>query len=379
MRIGIEGQRLFRREKHGMDIYVLEVIKALQQLDKKNEYVVFVKDDEDKDCLKETDNFRIVTVPGGNYALWEQINLPRAAKQYGVDVLHCTSNTAPLFPTTPVVVTIHDLIYMEKSEGDNTATLYQRVGNQYRRLIVPQVAKRCRRVLADSEYTRQDILKLFRLPERQVQVSYLGVSPKLAQSLKPERLPEIRQRYNLPENYFFYLGNRDPRKNMRNVLNAFGAFTKVDSDVELVVTGKPPVFWDELIAQPGNELLAERTRFIGFVEAEDLSGLYAQAELYLYPSLSEGFGLPILEAMSCGVPVITSTTTSMPEVGGDVAVLVDPFRPEEITQAMVTLHNDPVLRRQKVEQGLRRVESFSWQRTAREVLATYQEVYASLS
>ncbi|QJW88153.1 glycosyltransferase family 4 protein [Spirosoma taeanense] len=379
MKIGIEGQRLFRREKHGMDIYVLEVIKAIQQLDKTNEYVVFVKDDEDRNCLSETDNVKIVTVPGGNYALWEQVNLPRAAKQHGVDLLHCTSNTAPLFASTPTVVTIHDLIYMEKTAGDKTATMYQRVGNEYRRWIVPQVAKRCRRVLADSEYTRQDILKLFHLPETQVRVSYLGVSPKLAQSLKIERLPAIRQRYNLPERYFFYLGSQDPRKNMRTVLNAFGKFAQTTQGVDLVVSGKPPIFWNELLQQSGNEQLADRCRFIGFVEAEDLSGLYAQAEVYLYPSLSEGFGLPILEAMSCGVPVITSTTTSMPEVGGDVAVLVDPYKPDEITQAMMTLYNDPALRQQKVAQGLRRVEQFSWQRTAREVLATYQEVYASLS
>ncbi len=149
MRIGIEAQRIFRLKKHGMDMVALELIRELQKLDKVNEYFIYVRPDEDSTCIQETDNFKIRLI-NGNYALWEQIYLPQAIKNDNCQLLHCTSNTAPIFVSTPLIVTLHDIIYMEKSIKNTLfgkGTNYQKFGNLYRRLVVPKIVKKSSRII----------------------------------------------------------------------------------------------------------------------------------------------------------------------------------------------------------------------------------------
>ena len=157
MKIGIEGQRLFRQKKHGMDMVALELIRNLQAIDKKNDYVIFVKNDVDH-CLKSTPNFNIVEVASAPYPIWEQINLPAAAKKAHCDLLHCTSNTAPVFTSMPLIVTLHDIIYMESlSVLKKGFTSYQKFGNMYRRYVVPQVVRKSARIITVSEFEKKRI------------------------------------------------------------------------------------------------------------------------------------------------------------------------------------------------------------------------------
>ncbi len=180
MKIGIEGQRLFRSKKHGMDMVALELIRNLQQIDHENEYVIFVKPDEDDQVIKETPNFRIEKLSGGFYPKWEQIALPKAARKAGCDILHCTSNTAPVFTGIPLVVTLHDIIYMESSyikimQGSGSS--YQKFGNIYRKMVVPRIVKSSKKIITVSHFEKNRIADFFGMKgDSRLTAVYNGVS-----------------------------------------------------------------------------------------------------------------------------------------------------------------------------------------------------------
>ncbi|NOY49015.1 MAG: glycosyltransferase family 4 protein [Chlorobi bacterium] len=379
MKIAIEGQRLFRTKKHGMDMVALELINELQKLDHENEYVVFVKPDVDKDTLKKTKNFKVVELPGGPYPTWEQFALPKAAKKEGCDILHCTSNTAPINPGMPLVVTLHDIIYLEGiSIFKKGGTWYQKFGNMYRRYVVPAVVKKSDKIITVSKFERNRIKEFFGFPEsddRLVAV-YNGVSEHFRPVTDKDELKRVKDKYKLPDRYFFFLGNTDPKKNTPGTLKAFSDYLKKTvEDVYLVMLDYEQQELAKILNSIGDPDLIKRIILTGYVINTDLPSIYQQCEIFLYPSLRESFGIPMLEAMGCGSPVITSNTSSMPEVSGDAAFIVDPYKPEEITDAMIKIGNDEKLRRQLVEKGLKQAAKFSWKNMALEVLELYKTVY----
>ena len=376
MKIGIEGQRLFRRKKHGMDIAALELIRNLQQLDKKNEYFVFVKPDVDESCLQETPNFKIIKIEGNNYFYWEQVLLPRAAKKYGCELLHCTSNTAPVHCSIPLVITLHDIIYLE---GHNLLskgfTMYQRIGNLYRRNMVPIALKHSRKIITVSKYEKEIIRNIFNWPDDgHLKVVYNGVNDYFKPIYDDQILAKIKNKYLLPDHYFFFLGNTDPKKNTKNVLKAYAGYIKRNGPTHKLVIVD---YEQESLAMFVNEIgipeLIDQIHLTGYVINSDLPAIYNQSDLFLYPSLRESFGIPILEAMACGIPVITSTTSSMPEVAGDAALMVDPYDPDEITLGIEQMISDATLRQRLRLAGFKQVSQFSWSRMAADVLGIYKE------
>jgi len=381
MRIGIEGQRLFREKKHGMDMVALELVKELQGIDTENEYYIYIKPDVDSDCLRETKNFHIVELEGGSYPIWEQSALPKAAQKDGCDMLHCTSNTAPLNPKMPLIVTLHDIIYMEKSYLKILAdkgTNYQKFGNVYRRYIVPRVMKMADKIITVSHFERNRIGEFFGLPEgdKRLVAVYNGVSRHFVKVTDDSFLKRVKAQYKLPDNYFFFLGNTDPKKNTKGVLKAFSDFLKLTGkDYTLVMLDYDREELKKLLNEIGNPGLEDHIHLTGYVVNTDLPAIYSMCKVFLYPSLRESFGIPMLEAMRCGVPVITSNTSSMPEVSGGKAVIVDPFKPEEITQGIIKLLNDEKYADEIVEQGYEQAAKFSWKSMAEHVLELYKEVY----
>ncbi len=376
MRIGIEAQRLFRPHKHGMDIVALELIRNLQQLDHENEYFIFVKPDEDHAVLRETPNFHLVEVPGGPYPLWEQVLLPRAARQAGVELLHCTSNTAPLRAPMPLVLTLHDIIYLEPLDL-RRGSWYQRAGNLYRRWNVPRVMPRCERVLTVSAFEQARIVQRLPGPAGQVQVVYNSAGEQFRPIADPAALAAAKARYGLPDRFMFFLANTDPKKNLRGVLQALALLKQQG---QLFLTLVMLDYEESALLALLRELNAPDLRahilLCGYVPNQELPLIYNLAEVFLYPSLRESFGIPILEAMACGTPVITSNTSSMPEVAGDAALLVDPFQPATIAAAIRRLQNEPAERAALVARGRQRVQQFSWRETARQVQKVYSEVVA---
>ncbi|WP_460556576.1 glycosyltransferase family 4 protein [Hymenobacter daeguensis] len=378
-RIGIEAQRLFRPRKYGMDVVALELIRHLQEIDTENEYFIFVKPDEDREVIRETPNFRIIEVPGGPYPYWEQVLLPRAAAQAGIELLHCTSNTAPLRAGRPLVLTLHDVIFLEPLNL-RLGTWYQRLGNLYRRWNVPRVVHACQRIITISHFEGRRIREKLPLPDGQLQVVYNGVGQQFRAVTDPAVLADARRRLELPDQFMLFMANTDPKKNFRGLLRAMAQLkAQQQLKLKLVILNFKEADLQALLNELSLTDLRADIKLCGYVLTSDLPTLYSLAELFLYPSLREGFGLPILEAMSCGTPVITSNTSAMPEVAGDAAVLIDPFRPETIAAAIMRLQNDPAERAALVAKGFLRIRQFSWQETARQVRAVYEEVLARQS
>ena len=379
MKIGIEAQRIFRKKKHGMDMVALELIRNLQTIDNENEYLIFVKPDVDDSVIQESANFRIVKLKGGFYPLWEQIVLPRAAKKLGCQILHCTSNTAPIFTSIPLVVTLHDIIYMESSYLKilrGTGTLYQKFGNAYRKIFVPRIVRKSQKIITVSHFEKNRIGHYFGIGESDRLVAvYNGVSEHFKMVTDQSELKRVREKYRLPDRYFFFLGNTDPKKNTPGVLKAYSDFLKQTGlDIKLVMLDYDRSELEKLLDEIGDKELINQIALTGYVVNTDLPAIYCQCELFLYPSLRESFGIPMLEAMGCGVPVITSNTSSMPEVAGDGALIIDPFNANEITQAMITIESNKDLRTDLIKKGLKQAAKFSWKAMAENVLEIYQEM-----
>jgi len=379
MKIGIEGQRLFRTKKHGMDIVALELIRNLQEIDHENEYYIFVKKDEDVSALKETSNFKIITLDGGSYPVWEQFILPRAAKKYGCQVLHCTSNTAPLHCDIPLVTTLHDIIYLESSYLKiltGSATNYQKFGNVYRKLIVPRIVKNSQKIITVSNFEKNRIAEFFGMKgDDRLTAVYNGVSAHFKPISDRTELKRVKEKYHLPDQFFFFLGNTDPKKNTKGTLKAFSDFLKqTKSAYKLVMLDYDRGELEKLLDEIGDKQLIDKIVLTGYVTNTDLPAIYSQSAIFLYPSLRESFGIPMLEAMACGVPVITSNTSSMPEVSGDAAHIVNPYHPEEITEGMIKVLSDKEYSENLCKKGLERSKLFSWKNMAEQVLELYNEI-----
>jgi glycosyltransferase involved in cell wall biosynthesis len=287
---------------------------------------------------------------GASGHLWEQFRLPTLAR----GPLWSPSTTGPL-AIARQVVTIHDTAFLDHAEcfSRSFAAWYQ--------WLVPRLARRVRRIITVSQYSKQRIIEVCRVPDEKVEVILSGVGPQF----KPQPAEKIRQartELKLPERYVLCVCSLEPRKNLRRLLTAWTQMPNRPANLHLVLAGaKGNVFHDlEMDSAPANVQLA------GYVSDDLLPALYAGAEFFAFPSLYEGFGLPVLEAMASGTPVLCSGTTSLPEVAGDAAVLVDPLQIESIAAGLQQLADDETLRKQLQEQGLARAQTFSWDQAARQ-------------
>lgn len=374
MKIGIEAQRIFRKNKHGMDYVVLQEIKELQQIDLENEYYVFVKSGEDR-CLESTKNIHVIELNCPSYPLWEQWALPRAAKKYKVDILHCTSNTAPIWCSIPLVLTLHDIIFLEPRDKQNHS-LYQNMGWLYRRLNVPRILDKCLRIITVSNFEMENIISKLDIPRERMAMIYNGYNDWF----KPtEDKDEIYKKYIAESGYFFFLGNTDPKKNTERTLVAYSKYLE-QSNVKrkLLMADLDADYLNGIIERNHTENIRNNIVMPGYIVNSDLPYIYNNAYAFLYTSLRESFGIPLLEAMACGTPVITSNTSSMPEIGGKDAILINPENSDEITGMMLRLENDRDFYDQQRQIGLERAKLFSWRKTAENLLKLYQEVYSEV-
>lgn len=375
MKIGIEAQRIFRAKKHGMDVVAIEIIKNLQEIDKVNEYLIYAAPGEDASAIKETSNFKIKIIQGKTYVDWEQLWLPIQVKKDKIDILHCTCNTAPLWSFIPKVVTIHDTIFVERQKWPININWYQKLGNYYRRLVVPWIAKSCERVIAPTEFEKKNIIQHFQIEDSKIEVVLHGVDNSFKKIVDQDLLGKVRKKYSLPDHFMFYLGNTEPRKNIHNLLKAYSELTSLDNNVPyLVITNIQASFLETVRKNLSLENLSQKIILIGYADSEDLAALYNLADFFLYPSLREGFGLPILEAMACGTPVITSLASAMPEIAQDAALLVDPFDYRQIKLGMIRLMTEDNLRKELSRKGLERVKAFTWKASAERILSVYESL-----
>lgn len=370
MKIAIEAQRLFRINKHGMDFVALETIRELQKMDTHNEYYILVAPGPDH-CLSSTGNFHIVEIKCPAYPLWEQFALPRAVRKIKPDMLHCTSNTAPVFCPVPLVLTLHDIIFLEK-RAHNNSSIYQNMGWYYRRLIVPKILNKCKKIITVSQFECDHICNTLHLSEQQIVAVHNGYN----QRFHPlENIIKTTRKYISNDNYLFFLGNTDPKKNTPRTLKAYSIYLKKSiHPLPLLIADLEEKVIDDILAQQNIPDIKSMLAFPGYITHTDLPAIYNGAKAFLYTSLRESFGIPLLEAMACGTPVISSRSSAIPEIAGEEAILVNPEDENAIANALLKLENDPDYRKKQINYGLERVKKFSWEATARQVLHIYQNM-----
>lgn len=296
---------------------------------------------------------------------WEQLIAPASLARDGIDVVHAPVNVSPHFTSRPTVVTVHDLAFRLYPEQ------YPELKRRYLDALTRRSVEQADQVIAVSANTRSDLLRFYRVNPARVNVIPNGVDPSLRPVEDAERLARFRARHQLPDQFILALSTLQPRKNLIVLLRAWARLDAA-TRLPLVVAGAPgwkvgPIF-DEVRALG----IADQVRFTGYAAGDELTLWYSAATLFVYPSLYEGFGLPVLEAMACGTPVISSNASSLPEVAGDAAMLIDPRDVDGMAGAIDRLARDPMLRVELAKRGLERARQFSWARTARETVDVYR-------
>lgn len=303
-----------------------------------------------------------------NSNLWFQLMLPLILKKRKVDLFHGTMFLTPVLSSVPSIITIYDMvldIFPETMFWKNRLPL---------KLLMKKSAKKAARVIAISESTKKDIIKYLGIEQEKINVIYPGVSREFSPQNK-EYDKNVLSKYNLSLGYILSVGTLEPRKNLIRLLNAYKMIVANEGSMpQLVIVGGHGWLKEDINRVIDSLGLTEKVILTGYVSDSDLPALYRSAKVFVYPSLYEGFGLPPLEAMACGTPVISSNTSSIPEVVGDAGLLVDPYRPDEIARAITIVLKDEELRNHLKHAGLIRSGLFSWDKTAQETIKLYQEV-----
>ena len=299
--------------------------------------------------------------------LWEQMIQPWSASRAGVELLHGPAFVGPLVGSCPFVITVHDLSFLLYPQG------LRALNRIYLRTCTRLSVQRARRVIAVSESTKRDLVHYYDLSPAKVDVVHNGVDT-VFQPLPADRVAAFRAERGLPARFILFVGTLEPRKNVVRLIDAYARLPKTRPPLMLV--GGKGWFYDEVFARVETLSLNSEVQFVGYVPAEDLPWWYNAANLFVYPSLYEGFGLPPLEAMACGTPVVTSTTSSLPEVVGQAGLLVDPTDIEALAAAMEQVLADPGVREKMRAAGLAQAQGFSWQKTARRTVGSYRRALA---
>jgi glycosyltransferase involved in cell wall biosynthesis len=303
-----------------------------------------------------------------NRLLWQQMLSPHQARRAQPDILHVPGFDAPVWRPCPVVLTCHDLI------GKLFPQNLPPVSRFYWSRWLPWSLRFADAIIADSEATRRDIMRLTTVPGDRITVTPLGVDahfhpvPFASQEI-------VRTRYQLPEHYLLYVGTLEPRKGVDTLIDAFAQLTIRFPEHHLVLGGKKGWYWEPILRAIEEHRLDARVHVTGYVADEDLPALYSAAAVFVLPSRYEGFGLPVLEAMACGVPVVCSNSSSLPEVAGDAGLQVPPDSPDRLAQALAAVLENPALAEDMRDKGLAQARRFTWERTAQATLEVYRQVY----
>ena len=372
MRIGIFVS-LAGRKAGGIESYEHNLVRALARVDQKNEYHVFCTDQAAADSFRiQQDNFHFH--PLRPRARWISIplSLPLQLRAHGCQLLHCTY-VPPLWSPVPSVFTIHDMSVFEHPE------FYHLRHRKILQTLQRHGGRHARHSVCDSQTTQQRAIEWLRITPQQTSVVYLGVEEQFRPIPPEQARARIRDGYGVDTAYALYVGQlRSLHKNLFGLLEAFALFReKVKTPFKLLLVGKRSWTTQELDQTIKRLGLGDHVVETGHVPERDLPYLYAGADMFVFPTLSEGFGLAVFEAMACGTPVITSNLSCLPEVTGGAARLVDPHSPDAIAGAMIELHSDPRLREQYIEKGIRRAAGYTWEAAAREMTDVYRQVVKS--
>ena len=363
----------------GIGRYVRELTAALATLDAANDYRLFVSGAE-KGALP--------AAPAANFAwrptaisprwlarIWHRARLPLPVELFTgkVDLFHATDFALPqTLGTTRTLLTVHDLSFVRAPAAASPPL------KAYLDAVVPRSVARADHILADSAATRDDLIELYKTPARKITVLYSGVDQRFRPVAEKGTLAATRAKYGLAEYpYALSVGTLQPRKNYSRVIQALAEVRAGGQDLRYAIAGGQGWLEDEMQRTITATGMEDFVHLLGYVDDEDLPALYSGSKMLLMPSLYEGFGLPILEAMACGVPVIASNVSSLPEVAGDAGILVDPTDTAALRDAMIAVETEPNLRQQLVEKGYRQAARFTWRRSASQLLSVYRSLLSA--
>ena len=360
------------RELFGGGIYIQNLVRELSQIDADNRYTLYVSETGASHFQGLGPNFHLVY---RNHrrpvrVLWEQSGLPMELRRLGVDVYHGPGYVVPLCKVCPQITTVHDLTaYLFPETHDFFSSWYYR-------LLMPWSVKAADRIIAVSQSAKTDLMRLLDVASEKICVIHHGKDERFTPHRDESRSARLRTKYGLTKKVILFVGGIDLRKNPTSLVRAFAMLKSLHQSHELVLTGGFGEHYQWIRARLREWKVENHVVFPGYIPGEELADFYRLAEVFVYPSLYEGFGLPVLEAMACGVPVITSNVSAMPEVAGDAAILVEPNNIEDLAAAIERVLGDNALRDNLIEKGLRRSKLFSWKRAACDTLDLYRKVAA---
>jgi glycosyltransferase involved in cell wall biosynthesis len=360
----------------GLGRYARELTTALLAVDSENEYVAFYIRPTEAQVAPPLDRLPRLTSnlsakPWRMSALVAHLtSLPQDRRFPSVDLFHATDHLLPRLSRVKSVFTLHDLIFRFYPET------HKPLNRWFLTLMMPRFLRAADAVISVSESTKRDAVRLYGLDEATIKVIHEGVHPRFCPA-PPEAISAVRQKYGLPQSFILSVGTIEPRKNLTSLLEAYRALRDRGEEFKLVIVGKKGWLYESFFRRLRELGLEDEVIFPGFVFDEDLTAFYTAADLFVFPSLYEGFGLPVLEAMACGAPVISSNTSSLPEVAGDAALLVDPNSVEALTGAMRNVLDNKRLRDELRDKGPMQAAKFNWEGAARETLAVYSSVFDS--
>ena len=357
-------------EKQGIGIYARNLMRAILQLDHENHYFFMYTNRRQLGSFGIHKNLTEAVLGGKSKLVWDQVSVPKYARANGLDIVFNTKFSVPLLASCKTMMVLHG------SEWYVHPEFYSKLDIIYNKIILPVYCRRATAISSVSKVTADDMVGFARINPKKVHVIHSAIADCFAPLTDSDTLERIREKYRLPSKFILFVGKIYPGKNFKNIARAFNKVKdKIDSTIKLVSVGDLRWSYDEdfrLIQELG---IVDDIHFTGWVDQEELPAIYSLAELFLFPSFYEGFGIPILEAMACGCPVVTANTGACPEVADSAAVLVDPSNPDDIASGIATVLSDSKYRIELKEKGIERAEQFSWELSAKKTINIFQSLY----
>jgi glycosyltransferase involved in cell wall biosynthesis len=370
VRIGIDARKL---HDFGIGTYIRNLLRQLARLDTETEYVLFCRREDRPVLATLGENFRPVPETASNYSFTEQLKIPLALRRERVTLFHAPHYVLPPLVPCRSVVTIHDCIHLMFPQY-----LPNRFALRYAHSSIRLASRRAARVFTVSESSKRDILRFVDIPPEKIHVIYNAYDERFGIEPREEDVIRVRERFQLQDEFVLYAGNVKPHKNLERLIEAFQLVRSRGLDrLKLVLIGDEISKYSALRRAVHRHQLHQSVRFLGYLPEQTLAVMYRLAGAFVFPSLYEGFGLPPLEAMASGTPVVTSNVSSLPEVAGDAAVLVDPYDQAAIADGIFQVLTDERLRRDLRRRGLERARQFSWEQSARRVREIYGDIAAA--
>ncbi len=357
-------------ELGGVVVYTKNIIENLLKIDKKNEYVFLYNTRSLMGTYSKYKNVKEIVIDMQNKLLWDQIGVPKVVKSEKIDIIFNPKLSIPLFAPSKKIFTMHGL---EQFALPNVFKLYDHI---YFRIMTPLYCRRANAIIVMTNTGKNDMIKYLKVSSNKIKVIYESYHKRFEVIKNIENLLAIKQKYNLPEKYILFVGGLTPLKNFSNIIKAFNTIKK-KIPVKLVVAGFKRWKYAKDLELIKKLKLQNNIITLGFVPDDDLPYLYNLAQCFIFPSLYEGFGIPLLEAQACGCPVICSITGCTPEVSGGAALLVNPYNYKEIEQAIYDILNNIDLREKLITAGLKNVKKFDWGETAKYTLELFEKTNQS--